>query len=461
MKTFLDLFGYQKGNPMKIWLLFFLVFCPGFLVRAQFGPQQILDPNVYVSKIVTADLDNNGFPDIITSRKEFNNSKISLYLNSGSANFAPEAVLTANVNDPEGIAAGDLDGNGWNDIVAISYNPNKLIWFPNTSGVFSTEILLDTNMVFPEDVEIVDMDNDGNLDIVVLGHVNIIIHYNNGNSTFTKTTVPNNQFEYYAFSIADLDGDGFKDIVIGSSEVLVYMNDNGSFTSHDIARSNSIVNPGLCFMAHTADLDGNGSMDLVIDGNANSEINWHANDGNGFFTLMQTIENTAQCESVSTADFNNDGSLDLFASLLQEGEVVWYSNNGQGVFGSKQWISDGNAPSTVVTATADLNNDGNTDVIWAHPFSFNLNNHPMGLESHLNPGISIKVSPNPFEGQLFIHAQEQSILNVFDLQGRLLYQNIPIEAGICNFSKTLPPQQVYFFEFTTPSRTIVKKIVKK
>jgi len=365
------------------------------------------------------------------------------------------------VNDPEGIAAGDLDGNGWADIVTTSYNPNKLIWFPNTSGSFSTEVLLDTNMVFPEDVEIVDMDNDGNLDIVVLGHVNIIIHYNNGNSTFTKTTVPNNQFEYYAFSIADLDGDGFKDIVIGSSEVLVYMNDNGSFTSHDIARSNSIVNPGLCFMAHTADLDGNGSMDLVIDGNANSEINWHANDGNGFFSFMQTIETTAQCESVSTADFNNGGNLDLFAALKQEGEVVWYANNGQGLFGNKQWISDGDAPSTVVTATADLNNDGNTDVIWTHPFSFNLNNHPMGLENHSNPEISIKISPNPYKGKLFIHAQEQSKLNVFDLQGRLLHQNIPIEAGTCVFSQNLPPQQVYFFEFTTPSQTIVKKIVKK
>src|SRR5690606_4222638 len=194
------------GNLLKLWVLFFFVVCLGFVTRAQFGPQRAIDLNIYVSKIVAADLDNNGFLDIIVSRKDFNNGNIYFSLKSGAASFDPETVLTTNVNDPEGIAAGDLDGNGWADIVATSYNPNKLIWFPNTSGSFSTEVLLDTNMVFPEDVEIVDMDNDGNLDIVVLGHVNIIIHYNNGNSTFTKTTVPNNQFEYYAFSIADLYG---------------------------------------------------------------------------------------------------------------------------------------------------------------------------------------------------------------------------------------------------------------
>jgi len=80
MKTFLDLFGYQKGNLMKIWVLFFFVFCLGFSARAQFGPQQTIDPNIYVSKIVAADLDNNSFLDIIVSRKEFNNGKISFYL---------------------------------------------------------------------------------------------------------------------------------------------------------------------------------------------------------------------------------------------------------------------------------------------------------------------------------------------------------------------------------------------
>lgn len=462
MKPFLNLIENRSIRYIKTRLLFFLVFCLGSSAYAQqFGPKQIIDPNntSLITKIVAADLDNDGFQDIVVSKKEFNNSKVSFYLNSGSGSFGLENILTANLNYPEAIAAGDLDGNGWADVVTTSYNPNKLLLFLNSGGSFPTETLLEPNIVFPEDIEITDIDNDGDMDIVVLDHVNIIVYYNDGNATFNKAITPNDQFEYYAFSIADLDGDGFKDIIIGGSLLLVYMNDNGSFTDHDIARGNSIVNPGFCFMVHTADLDGNGSMDLIIDGNGSSEISWHSNDGNGFFTFMQSIETTSQCKSVSTADFNNDGSLDLFASLFQEGEVAWYANDGQGNFGSKQLVSTGTAPNTTITASGDLNNNGSPDVIWAHPFSFNLNNS-LGLDSHSDIKAAISVSPNPFKGQLLIHAQERTSLNIFDIQGRRIYQNIPIEAGTRIFSHYLPPQ-LYFFEFTTPSRVIVKKIVKE
>src|SRR5690606_41946365 len=96
------------------------------------------------------------------------------------------------------------------------------------------------------------------------------------------------------------------------------------------------------FMTHTAELDGNGNKDLIIDGNSSSEIVWYSNDGNGFFTLEQTLDFTAQCKSVSAADFNNDGNLDVFASLFQEGEVALYHNNGMGNFGNEQLTSTGN-----------------------------------------------------------------------------------------------------------------------
>jgi len=165
------------------------------------------------------------------------------------------------------VAAGDLNQDGWNDIAGISLLNNSLYWFPNADGNFPNEIPLDTGLVHPEDIEIVNIDTDGKPDIVVLDHTNIIVYYNLGNGNFNKITTPNDDFEYYAFSIADIDGDGFKDIIIGSGQVLVYMNDNGLFTTHDIARSNSIANNGFCFMIHTADLDGNNSMDLIIDGN--------------------------------------------------------------------------------------------------------------------------------------------------------------------------------------------------
>ncbi len=440
-----------------IWHLSFTLFL-SISAWAQFEQQQIIDEDVVgITKIITADLNNNGFQDIITSQKYHDNHKISYFLNTGQESFEPQIILTTNVFIPEGVAAGDLNGNGWIDIVGISRDSNSVYWFPNNSGSFPVEISLDTELSHPEDVEIFDVDNDGHPDIVVLDHSKIVVYYNDGTGSFTKVIVPNTQFEYYAFTIADIDGDGFKDIIIGSGDILVYMNDNGQFTTHDPARTASIVNPGLSFMVHTADLDGNSSMDLIIDGNAGSEIRWYANDGNGFFTLMQTIENTDLCHSVSTADFNNNGNPDVFAALFQEGEVVWYENTGQGVFGSTQLVSTGNAPRTVATATADLNNDGTMDVIWAHPFSFHLNTTTLSVDTPTTKP-TITVYPNPVRDRLSIDSPASATLTVFDALGKTWISNYTIQKGA---NTLLLPQipQVYFLRFATEDGVLVKRVL--
>lgn len=446
---------------MKTQYLFF-IFILNFSisVNAQFGVQQIIDEDVFgITKIITADLNNNGFQDIITAQKYFGNNKLSYFINTGEGSFKPQTILTTNVVTPEGVAAGDLNGNGWADIVGISQNSNSVFWFPNDKGSFPIEISLDNKLIMPEDIDIADINNNGYLDIVVLDHNNLVIYYNDGKGNFTKETIPNEQFEYYSFTIADLDGDGFKDVIIGSGDVLVYMNNNGQFSTHDVPRSTSIVNSGFCFMVHTADLNGDGIADLIMDGNSNSEIRWYANDGNGFFSLMQTIENTLQCKSASTADFDNDGDLDVFAALFQEGEVVWYENTGQGGFGNSQHVSFGNMPKTVATATADLNNDGFVDLIWAHPFSFNLNINPLSVN---NPEttLSINIYPNPVHDYLTIESSRAASLTVFDAQGKTLINNHNIEIGT-NRLQTPFKAQLYFLKFSSPEGIVVKKVGKE
>jgi hypothetical protein len=72
-----------------------------------------MDSNTYgITQIVTTDLNQNGFQYIIISQKYHNNHKISYFLNSGSQSFGTQTILTMNVNTPESIAAGDLNGDG-------------------------------------------------------------------------------------------------------------------------------------------------------------------------------------------------------------------------------------------------------------------------------------------------------------------------------------------------------------
>lgn len=410
---------------MKKLLILYFVFLLSNTAHSQFGPQHIIDSGVFgITHIITADLSNNGYQDIITSQKYWQNDKISYFINDGNGQFGPQQIISTNVLSPNAVAAGDLNNDGWTDIVAISTNGSaSVLWYPNVSGSFPTEIILDSNLIFPEGVIVADMNNDGFYDIVVLDHIQIILYTNDGSGHFTKSTTPNDSFEYYTFYIADIDGDGYQDIIAGSGQVLVYINNNGIF-EFDTARTNSIVNPGLVFLVYLNDLNNDGTPDLVIDGNSNNEIRWYANDGNGFFSYSQTIHTTAQCKSVIAKDFDGDGDNDLLAALFQEGEIVWFENPGAGNFGPKQIAGTGPIAHTTEVYAADLNNDSLYDIIWAHHLSFQLNQITSGV--HVLETLNFRLFPNPCSEVLHLYSRTGGIIRIFDVNGRNVFNNYEI-----------------------------------
>jgi hypothetical protein len=138
---------------------------------------------------------------------------------------------------------------------------------------------------------------------------------------------------------------------------------------------------------------------------------------------------------------------------------VLYISNSLGWFGTKTIIGKGIPPITIASATADLNNNGLADIIWAHPFSFHLNTGIQLVQENNNEKLMVTTFPNPYYDHLLINAIEPSELSIFDVTGRCHYHNIRIEKGINTFSYHLPPQ-LYYFRFVTPAQIITEKIVK-
>jgi len=61
----------------------------------------VIDPDVFgITKIVAADLNNDGFKDLITSQKYHNNDKISVFFNTGQESFGEQIILTTNIDTP-------------------------------------------------------------------------------------------------------------------------------------------------------------------------------------------------------------------------------------------------------------------------------------------------------------------------------------------------------------------------
>jgi hypothetical protein len=163
---------------------------------------------------------------------------------------------------------------------------------------------------------------------------------------------------------ADLDGDGHVDLVAnasgGSVGVSVLLN-QGDGTFGTYVRYNA----GASYSMTTADLDGDGHPDLVaVDG---SKSVWVLiNRGDGTFGAYAVYGTGASATSVTTADLDGDGDLDLITTGSAWGACVLL-NQGDGTFGPNVGYEVGGGPWSVTCA--DLDGDGDMDLATANSIS--------------------------------------------------------------------------------------------
>ncbi len=164
---------------------------------------------------------------------------------------------------------------------------------------------------------------------------------------------------------ADLDGDGFPDVLVASSidsKISLYKNDGfGNFGAQQII---STLSSGVN-AAYAADLDGDGDLDVLSASYNDNKIAWFENEGGGNFGPIQTISTNANgARAVYAYDFDGDGDLDVLSASHNDNKIAWYQNDGSGNFGTQQVITSA-AFGAHAAFASDLDNDGDLDVISA------------------------------------------------------------------------------------------------
>ncbi|MEO6951646.1 MAG: CRTAC1 family protein [Polyangia bacterium] len=193
--------------------------------------------------------------------------------------------------------------------------------------------------------------------------------------------IPINDHSRLAF--ADLDGDGWDDIVMHSLypdpqagipfSHLVFMNNHdGTFRDASVASGLADVQAGF-FLFGDVDNDGDedcfAGLDIPLDNLGNAI---YLNDGAGHFALKKddsfafTLSNTYTGNAVF-ADFNRDGKLDLYLGNGQTGDAVadaYYIGNGDGSFvdASVLLVSPNPKRPSNGTVVCDYDNDGDLDI---------------------------------------------------------------------------------------------------
>jgi len=259
-----------------------------------------------------------------------------------------------------GIAVGDYDNDGFEDIYVTGYGGNTL-YHNNGNGTF-TDVTKSAGVAgggWSASAGFFDYDNDGKLDLFVTRYVNWtfktnrycgekqpgyraychpdnyegvtnILYHNNGDGTFTdvseKAGIANPKGKGLGVSFADYDGDGFTDIFVANDSVqcfLYHNNGNGTFTETGLLAGVGYNEDGKTFAGmgtDFSDYDNDGRPDIVVTDLSNERYMLFRNNGDGIFRDV-TNQSGLGSETLSFAgwstrffDYDNDGWKDLFVA---------------------------------------------------------------------------------------------------------------------------------------------------
>ena len=331
-----------------------------------------------VNGIYSEDFDNDGDIDIITISIDFD-YKISWYENiDGLGVFSEKQVISSDLDYPRSVCAGDIDSDGDIDALSTSgtsYDGSKISWHENIDGLggfLANKLKINHNAVGAISVYASDIDGDGNLDVISASNIgDEISWYKNidGLGVFEyQEIIDSNANGAKSVFAADIDNDSDIDVLaaLGSNDdVFWYENidGEGSFIPHQI----NIVTLDNASSVYASDLDGDGDLDVLSSSSYGNSIVWFENtDGLGNFGPMQTITSNAnRAESVYAADLDNDGDMDVLSASSDDDTISWYENiDGLGNFVTQLHIST-IADGAKSVYAADIDGDGDVDVLSA------------------------------------------------------------------------------------------------
>ncbi len=256
-----------------------------------------------------------------------------------------------------GVAAGDIDSDGWIDLYLTRFGRNVMLR-NRGDGTFEdvTERSGTGDPAWGVPASFFDYDRDGRLDLFVGNYLGYTLASHT--PCYDRAGVP----DYCPPETSRPHPD------------ILYRN-RGDGTFEDVTTTAGLAGQfGPALGAATADFDGDGWIDLFVANDQRENQLW-MNQGDGTFVdralaagaALGAGGNAKADMGVDAGDFDNDGDEDLFITELSGQGSTLYVNDGAGLFRDRSAALGIRAPSLPYTgfgtAWIDIDNDGWLDIV--------------------------------------------------------------------------------------------------
>ncbi len=361
-------------------------------------------------------------------------------------------------NDIRGIKIGDIDGDGWNDLVVSESAINDISIYRNlglggslSSSSFAPKVSLD-GAGNQGSLFLFDLDGDGLQDIISSfgnGSQSYFVTFRNistpGNIAFeTFERWQGNAYSSFVSNIVDVDGDGRVD--------LIGQHGNGS-VNPDFWIAQNISTPGniefgasLNYFGNTldagegvavGDLDNDGKPELVVSHNFGATLSLLKNTstpGLISFNNMGSIATGQYNRATQIADMNGDGLNDIIFKFNGTQDIrIFLNTNSGGELATSDFATEIVLTSELGSyggmSIADVNGDGKPDIL-------------------ASDDGDIGVFENIYTGGAF-NSTAFATAHLFQASGNSTYPTSPIAADLNGDSR---PDLVVGITNTTPRR---------